>query len=246
MYDYYLGGKDNFPADRKAAEQVIAAYPQARTLALTNRRFLERAVKFLSGQGIRQFIDLGAGLPTSPNVHEVARGFHHDTQVAYVDNDPVVTVHGRALCGKDDGVTVIDGDIRQPEAVFSDPELTERIDLTQPVAMLCVAVLHFIREAEEPRKIVAALQRHMVPGSYLVLSHVATDGADQSTIDEIKDAYMEATSPAVPRTESAIRDLFAGLDLAEPGLTDVARWRCTRPAETGQVHILGGVAKKAV
>jgi O-methyltransferase involved in polyketide biosynthesis len=244
MYDYYLGGKDHFPADREAAERVIAAYPQARTLALANRRFLERAVKFLSGQGIRQFIDLGTGLPTSPNVHEVAQGIQQDARVAYVDNDPVVTVHGQALCGKDDGVTVIDGDLRQPEAVFTNPELTDRIDLSQPVALLCVAVLHFITEDEEPRKIVAALQRQMVPGSYLVISHVATDGADKSTIDEITDAYMEATSPAVPRTEGAIRDLFTGLDLAEPGLTDVARWRCTRPAETGQIRVLGGVGRK--
>jgi hypothetical protein len=244
MYDYYLGGKDHFPADREAAERVIAAYPQVRTLALANRRFLERAVTFLSGQGIRQFIDLGTGLPTSPNVHEVAQGTQQDARVAYVDNDPVVTVHGRALCGNDDGVTVIDGDIRQPEAIFTNPELTNRIDLSQPVALLCVAVLHFITEDEEPRKIVAALQRQMVPGSYLVISHVVTDGADKSTIDEITDAYIMATSPAVPRTESAIRDLFTGLDLAEPGLTDVARWRCTSPAETGQIRILGGVGRK--
>ena len=244
MYDYYLGGKDNFPADRKAAERVIAAYPQARTLALMNRRFLERAVTFLSGQGIRQFIDLGTGMPTSPNVHEVAQAIQQDTRVAYVDNDPVVTVHGRALCGKDAGVTVIDGDIRQPGAVFTNPELTDRIDLSQPVALLCVAVLHFITEDEEPRKIVAEFQRQMVPGSYLVISHAVTDGADKSTIDEITDAYMDATSPAVLRTESAIRELFTGLDLAEPGLTDVARWRCTKPADTGQIRVLGGVGRK--
>jgi O-methyltransferase involved in polyketide biosynthesis len=244
MYDYYLGGKDHFPADRRAAERVIAAYPQARTLALANRRFLERAVKFLSGQGIRQFIDLGSGLPTAPNVHEVAQRIQQDARVAYVDNDPVVTVHGRALCGTDDGVTVINGDIRQPAAIFANPELTDRIDLSQPIALLCVAVLHFITEDEGPRKIVAALQRQMVPGSYLVISHGATDGADKNTIDKITNAYMEATSPAVPRTESAIRDLFTGLDLAEPGLTDVARWRYTRPAETGQIRVLGGVGRK--
>ncbi|TVY99680.1 SAM-dependent methyltransferase [Trebonia kvetii] len=244
MYDYYLGGKDHFPADREAAERVIAAYPQARTLALANRRFLERAVKFLAGKGIRQFIDLGTGLPTSPNVHEVAQGIQQDARVVYVDNDPVVTVHGRALCGQDDGVTVIDGDIRQPEAVFTNSQLTDRIDLSQPVALLCVAVLHFITEDEQPRKIVAALQRQMVPGSYLVISHVATDGADKTIIDEITDAYLGATSPVVPRAGSAIRDLFNELDLAAPGLTDVARWRCTTPAKTGQIRVLGGVGRK--
>jgi hypothetical protein len=244
MYDYYLGGKDHFPADREAAERVIAAFPQARALARANRQFLERAVKFLSGQGIRQFIDLGTGLPTSPNVHEVAQEIQQDARVAYVDNDPVVTVHSRALCGKDIGVTVIDGDIRQPEAVLTNPELTGGIDLSQPVALLCVAVLHFITEDEEPQKIVAALRRRIVPGSYLVISHAATDGADKNTIDKITDAYMEATSPAVLRTESAIRDLFTGLDLVEPGLTDVARWRCTEPAATGQIRVLGGVGRK--
>ena len=244
MYDYYLGGKDHFPADRVAAERVIAAYPQARTLARANRQFLERAVEFLAGQGIRQFIDLGTGLPTSPNVHEVAQRIQQDAQVVYVDNDPIVTVHSQALCGNDDGVTVIDGDIRQPEAVFTNPELTDRIDLSQPVGLLCVAVLHFITDEEDPRKIVAALQRQMVPGSYLVISHVVTDGADKRTMDEITDAYMEATSPMVPRYKSAIRDLFTGLDFAEPGLTDVARWRCTRPAETGQIRVLGGVGRK--
>jgi hypothetical protein len=244
MYDYYLGGKDHFPADREAAERVIAAYPQARTLALANRRFLERAVKFLAGTGIRQFIDLGTGLPTSPNVHEVAQGIQQDARVAYVDNDPVVTVHGRALCGQDDGVTVIDGDIRQPEAVLTNSQLTDRIDLSQPVALLCVAVLHFITEDEQPRKIVAELQRQMAPGSYLVISHMATDGADKTIIDEITDAYLGATSPVVPRAGSAIRDLFTELDLAEPGLTDVARWRCTTPAKTGQIRVLGGVGRK--
>lgn len=244
MYDYYLGGKDHFPADREAAERVIAAYPQARTLALENRRFLERAVEFLAGQGIRQFVDLGTGLPTSPNVHEVAQRVQPDARVAYVDNDPVVTVHSRALCGGDDGVTVIDGDIRQPQAILTNPELTDLINLSEPVAFLCVAVLHFITEDANPREIVAALRWRMAPGSYLVISHIATDGADRRVIDEITDAYEGATAPVVPRTESAIRDLFTGLDLAKPGLTDVARWRSAMPSDTGNIRILGGAGKK--
>jgi O-methyltransferase involved in polyketide biosynthesis len=244
MYDYYLGGKDNFPADREAAERVIAAYPQTRALALENRRFLERAVEFLAGQGIRQFVDLGTGLPTSPNVHEVAQRIQPDARVAYVDNDPVVTVHSRALCGGDDGVTVIDGDIRRPQAILANPELTDLIDLSEPVAFLCVAVLHFITEDENPREIVAALRWRMAPGSYLVISHVATDGADRRVVGEVTDAYKGATAPAVPRAESAIRDLFTGLDLAEPGLADVARWRCAMPGDTGNIRILGGAGRK--
>jgi hypothetical protein len=141
---------------------------------------------------------------------------------------------------------VIDGDIRRPQAILTNPELTDLIDLSEPVAFLCVAVLHFITEDEDPREIVAALRRRMAPGSYLVISHVTTDDADRHVVGEIMDAYEEATSPAVPRTESAIRDLFTGLDLAEPGLTDVARWRCAMPGGTGSIRILGGAGRKPI
>ena len=201
-------------------------------------------MEFLAGQGIRQFVDLGTGLPTSPNVHEVAQRIQPDARVAYVDNDPVVTVHSRALCGGDDGVTVIEGDIRRPQAILANPELTDLVDLSKPVAFLCVAVLHFITEDENPHEIVAALRWRMAPGSYLVISHVATDSADRRVVGEITDAYKGATTPAVPRTENAIRDLFTGLDLAEPGLTDVARWRCAMPIDTGNIRILGGTGRK--
>lgn len=244
MYDYYLGGKDNFPADREAAEKVIAAYPQTRALAVENRRFLARAVEFLASQGIRQFVDLGTGLPTSPNVHEVAQKIRPDARVVYVDNDPVVTAHSRALCGGYAGVAVIDGDIRWPQEILTDWRLTDLIDLAEPVAFLCVAVLHFITEEDNPREIVAALRWRMAPGSYLILSHVALGGADKRVVSEVTDAYEGAAAPAVPRTESAIRELFTGLELAEPGLTDVARWRCATPGDTGDVHILGGVGRK--
>jgi O-methyltransferase involved in polyketide biosynthesis len=244
MYDYYLGGKDHFPADREAAEKVIAAYPQVRMLARQNRRFLERVVAFLAGQGIRQFVDLGTGLPTSPSVHEVAQRIQPGARVAYVDNDPVVTVHNRALCGQDDWVTVVDGDIREPKAIFTSEELTGLIDLSEPVAFLCVAVLHFLTEDANPGEIVAALRRRMAPGSYLVISHVVTEGADRRVVGEIADAYEGSTAPAFRRTESAIRDLFTGLDLAEPGLTDVARWRSPWPSDTGTIRILGGAGRK--
>jgi S-adenosyl methyltransferase len=150
MYDYLLGGKDNFPADREAANRVIAAYPEARALARANRRFLTRAVWFLAEHGISQYIDLGTGLPTSPNVHQVARQVRPDARVVYVDNDPVVTCHGQALCATNDGVAVIDGDIRDPRSILADPELTAVIDFAEPVAILCVAVLHFIRDEENP------------------------------------------------------------------------------------------------
>jgi hypothetical protein len=148
------------------------------------------------------------------------------------------------LCDGEDRIKMIDGDIRRPQAILASPELTDLIDLSEPVAFLCVAVLHFITEEENPREIVAALRSQMAPGSYLVISHVTTDGADRRVVGQITDVYAGATAPAVPRTESAIRDLFTGLDLAEPGLTDVAQWRCALPSDTGSIRILGGAGRK--
>jgi hypothetical protein len=243
MYDYFLGGKDHFPADRAAAERVIAAYPRVRSLAMENRRFLERAVQFVAGQGIRQFVDLGTGLPTSPNVHEVAQGIHPGARVVYVDNDPVVTVHSRVLCDGAERVAVIDGDIRRPEAILASAELTDLIDLSKPVAFLCVAVLHFITEDEDPGKILAALRRRMAAGSYLIISHATSDGADRHVFGQVMDAYEGAVAPPVYRTEAAIRDMFSGLELAEPGVTDVARWHSAVPGQAGKVRVLGGVGR---
>jgi hypothetical protein len=244
MYDYYLGGKDNFPADREAAEKVIAAYPETRTLARANRRFLTRAVWFMAEHGIRQYVDLGTGLPTSPNVHEVARQVRPDARIVYVDNDRMVTTHSRALCDGHDGVTVIDGDIRFPQKLLADRELTEHIDFSEPVAILCVSVFHFIRENENPREIMAALRWRMAPGSYLVLSHAATDGTDQHVLSEIGAVYEDATAPAVPRSAAAIQEFFTGLELIEPGLVDVSQWRPDTRTRPTKIRILAGVGRK--
>lgn len=244
MYDYLLGGKDNFRADREAANRIIAAYPEARALARANRRFLTRAVWFLAEHGISQYIDLGAGLPTSPNVHQVARRVRPDTRVVYVDNDPVVTCHGRALCATNDGVAVIDGDLRDPRSILADPELTAVIDFAEPVAILCVAVLHFIRDEENPSEIAAVLRGQMATGSYLVISHAATDGADERVLAEIGEAYQDATAPAVPRTVTRISELFTGLDLAEPGLVDVSQWRPHVRSRATKIRILAGIGRK--
>lgn len=244
MYDYLLGGKDNFPADREAANRIIAAYPEARALARANRRFLTRAVWFLAEHGISQYIDLGAGLPTSPNVHQVARQVRPDARVVYVDNDPVVTCHGQALCATNDGVAVIDGDLRDPRSILADPELTAVIDFAEPVAILCVAVLHFIRDEENPSEIVAVLRGQMAAGSYLVISHAATDGADERVLAEIGEAYQDATAPAVPRTVARISELFTGLDLAEPGLVDVSQWRPHVRSRATKIRILAGIGRK--
>lgn len=244
MYDYYLGGKDNFPADREAAEQVIAAYPKTRKLARANRRFLTRAVRFAASHGIRQFIELGSGMPAPPNVHESARQVRPDARVVYVDNDPVVTTHHRAMWTHEDGVGVVDGDIRFPQHIVNDRRLTALIDFIEPVAVLCVAVLHFIRGEDYPDDIIAAFRWRMAPGSYLVLSHAATDNTDKSVLAEIGQAYRHASAPAVPRATADIARFFMGLDLVEPGLVDVSAWRPDGRSRAAKVRVLCGVGQK--
>ncbi len=244
MYDYYLGGKNNFPADREAAENVIAAFPGIRRLARANRGFLVRAVWFLAEHGIRQFIDLGAGIPTTPNVHEVARQVIPDARVVYVDNDPVVTRHSQALRATHDGVAAIRGDIRQPQGILADPDLLKVIDFARPVAVLFIAVLHFIRPDEDPDAIMAAFRWRMASGSYLAISHAAADGADPDVVARIADVYEDATAPAILRREDEIRGLFTGLELVEPGLVDVSQWRPEQRTRPTRIRILAGVGQK--
>jgi SAM-dependent methyltransferase len=244
MYDYFLGGKDNLPVDREAARKVIAAYPETLALARANRRFLTRAVWFLAEHGIRQYIDLGTGLPTSPNVHEVARQVRPDARIVYVDYDAEVTAQSRVMCAASEGVTAIEGDIRCAETILQNPELSELIDFSEPVAVLCVSVLHFIRDEENPQASVAALRRHMSPGSYLVISHAATDGADESTLARIGDIYEKTTTPAVPRTEAVIREFLGGLELIDPGLVHVSQWRPDSRVKLTKIRILAGVGRK--
>jgi hypothetical protein len=224
MYDYYLGGKDNYAADRQAAEKALSVVPSGRRTARANRHFMTRAVMLMADQGIRQFIDLGTGIPTSPSVHELARAIQPDARVLYVDNDPVVTVHNRALLVKDENVKALQADIRDPGSILGSPELRELIDFRQPVGLLLVAVLHFVRDQEEPLDIVRAFTSRITPGSYLALSHITSDGTDPNVMATIHDAYANASAPAVFRTEAEINAFFSGFKLVQPGLVDVTRW----------------------
>ena len=192
MYDYLLGGKNHFQADREMAERVIAVYPQAAKLAQANRRFLTRAVWYLAEHGITQYVDLGCGMPASPTVHEIARQVQPDARVVYVDNDPVVATHYRSVCHGDEGLAFLELDIRATQDVLGDWELERTIDLTSPVAFLCAAVLHFVPDEDQPKGIVAALRWRMVPGSYLVISHALTDDASKDALSAIADMGEEA------------------------------------------------------
>ncbi len=243
MYDYYLGGKDNFPADRQAAERALSVVPSGRKVARANRQFMVRAVQFMTRSGIGQFIDLGTGLPARPNVHEVAREIRPDARVLYVDNDPMVCAHARALLATNDGVAAIYGDIRAPQAILSDPVTCALIDFTRPVGVLFVAVLHFLTDEDRPLDQVAAFRWRMAVGSMLAISHITADGTPPDVQAALHAAYAEASAPAVFRTRREIEAFFGRLDVVEPGLVEVGAWRSLRSAPPAPLRFLGGVAR---
>ena len=225
IYDYLLYGKDNFAADRAAAEQLMESRLEPRRLALANRGFLLRAVRFLAQQGIDQYLDLGSGLPTVPNVHEVAREIVPGARVLYVDHDPIVVAHNEALLAKRDGVVTIRADVRDPGAVLGHPALASCIDWGQPVAVLLLAVLHFISHDEDAPGIIARFRERMAPGSYLAMSIGTSDGADPEMLAEATQTYAGARMPFTLRSRAQIMDLFSGFDLVEPGLVSLPEWR---------------------
>jgi len=245
IYDYWLGGHDNFAVDRAAALKVSEAAPEARLMAVENRRFLRRAVRYLAADaGITQFLDIGTGLPTQGNVHQVAQDVNPAARVVYVDNDPMVLAHSRAL--KTGGNTVvIEADLRDPHAILGHPGTCELIDFGQPLAVLLVAVLHFISDEDDPLAIVAAIRDVLPPGSYLVLSHVSGDIRRESAASAAVH-YKKVASGATLRRRDEILRFFADLEMIEPGVVQVPYWRPDgpEPTEAGKVWILGGVGRK--
>jgi hypothetical protein len=244
MYDYYLGGKDNFEADRLAAEKAMAVVPDARGVARTNREFLSRVVRMMATDEIDQFIDLGSGFPTSPNVHEVAAEVRSDVRVVYVDNDPVVVSHNRAL-RRAQGVVACYGDVRHPTEILGDSELTQVIDFQRPVGVLLVAVLHFVTDADRPHDIIEAFCSKLAPGSFLAISHLTSDETPDEVVSTTREAYKAATAPLVFRTRKDIRALFGDLPLVAPGLVEVSQWRPQPDTThvTSTLRWLGGVAR---
>jgi hypothetical protein len=247
MYDHLLGGKDNFAADRKAAAKLVALVPDAQQIARDNRDFLVRSVRFLAQAGVAQFIDLGTGIPTSPNVHEIARQVMPGARVVYVDHDPVVLAHSRALLATDDGVIAVKADFREPAEVLANPGLARLIDFSQPVAVLFLSVLHFIADEENPGRIVAGFRDRLPAGGYLVISAITSEDMDQETAEGASDLYKSARTPAVARSREQITQFFAGCQLEEPGLVNAVRWRPGpgTSTRTTQVHMLAGVGRKS-
>src|SRR3984957_6233444 len=234
MYDYFLGGKDNFQVDRDAADQLDKAAGPGTTStgAWENPHFLQPPGARPAEAGIDQFLDIGAGLPTQGNVHEIAQRVNPAARVAYVDNDPIVLTHGRALLADDKTTQGFTADMREPQAIFTAPGLTGLIDFSRPVAMLFVAVLHFVGDKEDPYGIVGTIRDAMAPGSHLVLSHVTTDGLSAELVARIEDVYERSNSPSLPRSRDEIARFFDGLNLLEPGLVRPGRWRPRSGQET--------------
>ncbi|NUP38591.1 MAG: SAM-dependent methyltransferase [Streptomyces sp.] len=251
MYDYYLGGRDNYEVDREAAQRVIDLFPDAKPGARANRSFMHRAVRFLAKSGIRQIIDIGTGIPTAPNTHQIAHEVSPDVRVAYVDNDPIVATHaGAHLLGAGNTGFFL-ADLRDPESILRHPTISELIDFDQPVGLMLVAILHFIRDDEDPAGLVAAYRDALPAGSLLVLSHATADfhppetGAGEATA-VYRDSRATATFHTRPHAE--VLDLFDGFDLLDPGLVQLPLWRPDGPAPTdreiARVGIYGGVGVK--
>ncbi|GGO19890.1 hypothetical protein GCM10011576_36570 [Micromonospora parathelypteridis] len=251
-YNYWLGGKDNFQADRESGDVMAAAFPTIRTSALENRRFLQRAVGYLAGEaGIRQFLDIGTGIPTANNTHEVAQAVAPETRVVYVDNDPIVLAHARALLTSSSaGATAyIDADLRDPERILAHPELRRTIDLSQPVALMLVAVLHFVPDGDDPYALVRQLLDALPAGSYLAASHATHEYLPPEVAAEAKAAAKGGGPHGLInlRTRDEFTRFFTDLDVVEPGITSVAEWRAEsepqpRPSVV-EVSMYGGVAR---
>jgi len=247
IYDYILGGKDNFEADRAAAAQILAVIPGGSGPARMNRAFLGRVVHFLAAdRGIRQFLDIGSGLPTASNVHEIAQAADPDARVVYVDNDPVVVLHAQAILeDRAKGVAAVRGDLRDPASITASPRVRELIDFSQPVAVLMFAVLHFVPDADDPRALLARFRDVIAPGSALALSHVTDENLDEEASQAGRAVYQGASAPIVPRSRAQIEGFFDGLDLLPPGVAGISHWPEPDPGAAVPLFY-GGVALKPV
>lgn len=248
MYDYYLGGTHNFAVDRQRAEEVIALLPITPTIMRANRQFLRRAVRFCAEQGVDQFLDLGAGIPTEGPVHEVVGAVTPDYRVLYVDSEEAAAVYGREILGGDPRCAFLHADICDIDAVLDSPEAKGLLDLSRPVAVLLFSVLQFVPDAADPWGVVARYRDRLADGSYLALSH-ATDEGLQAQSEDVTAIYSKTDNPIQYRGDDDIHAMFDGFDLVEPGLTRIPEWR--RPGNevdgeyVGKVFGLAGVGAKS-
>jgi SAM-dependent methyltransferase len=249
MYNAYLGGKDNYPADRAAVRQILRQFPEVRAMAQANRAFLRRAVRYLAGEaGIRQILDIGTGIPAAGNVHEVAAQVAPGTRVVYVDNDPIVHVHANALLTGTGTTSIVLGDLRDPPAILNNPKVTALIDFSRPVALLLVAIMHFVTDQDDPGRMISTLRDALAPGSFLALSHGTADFHPPGTAGQAAAVYDQAAAPLVLRPREQVTTFFDGFDMIEPGLVQAPLWhpdgKPPRPKDLARIGIYAGVGCK--
>jgi hypothetical protein len=249
MYDYYLGGKDNYECDRLAVAELDKVVPSTRPLAVNNRRFLQRAVRVLAQEyGVRQFLDHGSGLPTQDNVHQVAQRVDENARAVYVDNDPIVLAHGRALLQENSNTAVIQADMRDTEEIFDHPEVQRLIDLSEPVGALFVSVMHCIPDSSDPAGVLRGVIDRLPSGSFLVINQLVSE--DKATRDFVTEFMAETTGDRWGRVRQAheVERYFDGLEILDPGLGEINDWRPDSelgPKQlTDEWYEFGGVARK--
>jgi S-adenosyl methyltransferase len=233
MYDYYLGGSHNFAIDRHAAEQAMAMWPDLPLIMQANRAFLRRAVRFLVAQGITQFLDIGSGIPTVGNVHEVAQEADSGSRVVYVDIDPVAVAHSRAILAGNPLATVVHGDARDPNRLLELSEVQRLLDFRQPVAVLLIAVLHFVPDDADAYQLVRRLRDAITPGGYIAISHASAEGRPAESASHTQ-LYARTSTPMMMRSRSDIERLFEGLQIVEPGVVYLPLWRPESPDEVDE------------
>jgi len=231
VYDYWLGGSHNFLADQDLARAITAVEPNVRIFAQANRAFLGRAVRHVAAAGIRQFLDIGSGIPTAGNVHEVAQQSAPGSRVMYADIDPVAIAHSKAILAGNPDAAIVHADLREPEKILADGDVQRLIDFSQPVALLLMVVLHFLTDAEDPWRVVATLRDSLAPGSYLILGH-GTDDGSPAKVRPASEMYNRSVATQVKlRSHAEILRFFDGFELADPGLVYVPLWRPDSPAD---------------
>jgi hypothetical protein len=248
LYDYYLGGKDWFPVDKEAGEQVKKLFPVAATGARANRDFMHRAIRHLAREhGVRQFLDIGTGIPTAPNLHQVAQEVAPDCRVVYADHDPLVLEYADALmCSTPEGRTAyVQADVRH-DAILDTRQVRETLDLDKPVALSLLALLHFVPDENTPYDTVSSMLGRLAPGSFLVLSHATEDFDGEGAMEKVKDIYRQGGTPVRLRDKDEVLAFFDGLEMIDPGLTPTHRWRPDEPTTITdeESFIYAGVARK--
>jgi hypothetical protein len=246
-YDYYLGGAHNFAVDRELAQNVLRQVPNIKEIASANRAFLRRAVRYCVDRGITQFLDIGSGIPTAGNVHEIAQASAPEARVVYVDNESVAVSHSKTILEDNENATVLRGDLKEPRAILQHPETRRLLDFDQPIGLIMVALFHFVPDSAGPRELIRTFHERLAPGSHLCLSHVTGDHYPDA-VSSLIELYEGSSNPGVARSREQVADLMADFELVEPGVAHVPEWHPDNPEDVGsdpaRSIVYGAVGRK--